>query len=246
MNLSRRGLITIAVVTLLITIVATFPARVAYRLAGVPGVAMSGISGTAWNGTAREASINGSYLRNLSWQFRPVRLFSGELAYEIGAEPVSGFIDAEVAAALGGSLALRELRGSLPASLLQPALQVPGLQGVVNLDFERLELQDGIPVAANGVLQVSNLVVPLVNRDSLGGYKADFATQNNGIVASVEDTDGVVDMAASLHLRPDRSYEFTGLVIAKPNAPDALRRQMRFLGPANARGQHELRLEGQL
>ena len=85
---------------------------------------------------------------------------------------------------------------------------------------------------------------PWTAPSTLGGYRAEFYTQNNGIVASVEDTDGVVDVAGSLQLNPDKTYAFRGQVVAKPNTPDNLTNQLRYL-PTNDRGQHELSFEGQ-
>ena len=65
-------------------------------------------------------------------------------------------------------------------------------------------------------------------------------------MASIEDTDAVIDLAGSVSLSPDRTYQFLAQVAPKPNTPADLREQMRFLGTANDRGQYELRLEGQL
>ena len=65
-------------------------------------------------------------------------------------------------------------------------------------------------------------------------------------MASVEDTDAVVDLAGTLEIRPDRNYQFIGLIAPKATTPARLRQQMQFLGTANERGQYELRLEGAL
>ena len=99
--------------------------------------------------------------------------------------------------------------------------------------------QRTVTVEAKGELEVSNLVVPLVDRNSIGGYKAEFFTQESGVIASIEDTDGVVDVAGSLNISTDGSYEFFAQLGAKSETPDKLRQQMQFLG-------NELRLEGQL
>ena len=69
---------------------------------------------------------------------------------------------------------------------------------------------------------------------------------NDGIGASVEDTDGVVDIAGSLQINSDRSYRFIAQVVAKSEAPERLKTQMQYLPPANDRGQQELRIEGSL
>lgn len=65
-------------------------------------------------------------------------------------------------------------------------------------------------------------------------------------MASVEDTDAIVDLAGSLSVSADRTYRFLAQVAPKSTTPEDLREQMRFLGTPNERGQYELRLEGQL
>ena len=240
----RRGLVLVAVVTGIVALVVTFPARIAYKWVSSPLLAMNGISGTVWSGKAREFSTNGVYLRNLEWRSHPLKLLAGKLAYSVSGSPVSGFFESDIAIGLNGTTTLTNLSGAIPLQMLEAAANVPGLRGEASLQFERLRLVAGRAVALDGTITIANLVVPMVHRGPLGGYKAEFFTQNDGIVASVEDTDGVVDLAGSLQLKPDGSYAFLGQVVAKPNTPDSLRQQMRFLGPANERGQQEIRLEG--
>ena len=227
MNLRARGLLAVALLTIIIALLATFPARVAYSWASPPFVKISGINGTIWNGSAREFSTYGVYLTDLSWKMRPLQLLTGKAVYEVSGSPVAGFFESEVAVSFGGTVTLRDLRASLPLQMFEGAANVAGR-----------------PAAMDGTLDVANLVVPLVSRTSLGAYRAEFFTQNNGIVASVEDTDGIVDLAGSLQLGNDKTYSFLGQVVAKPNTPEQISRQLRFLPPGNSDGQHELRLEG--
>jgi general secretion pathway protein N len=243
--LRKRGLILAGIVAALVTVVVLFPARVAYKFASPPLVAMSGLSGTIWNGTAREFSTHGIYLRNLEWHLRPLSLFSGLAAFTVSGEPANGFFDSEVAVNFSGStVTLRNLSAALPLAMFANAVGVPGLRGSVSLQVERLELVEGRAVALDGSMDIGNVVVPLLGRGPLGGYRADFFTQNDRIVASVEDTDGVVDLAGSLQLNPDKTYSFRGLVMAKPNTPDNLRQRIEYLPKTDRPGQHELRLDG--
>ena len=175
---------------------------------------------------------------------RPLQLFTGKALYDVSASPAAGFFESEIAVSFGGNVTLRDLRAALPLQMFERAANIPGLRGGASLQFDRLELEAGRPVAIDGTLDIGNLVVPKIANASLGGYRAEFFTQNNGIVASIEDTDGVVDLAGSLQLNNDKSYSFLGQVVAKPNTPERISRQLRLLPPANDRGQHELRLEG--
>ncbi len=246
--MTRQGKIWLAagLVTFTIAVVSSFPARVAYQLSSPASVALAGIEGSVWRGSARESSVGGVYLRNLRWQAHPFLLFTGKLVYTIETEPASGFIETRIGVGVGGTVTFKGLTGSVPLAVLAGPTRMSGLDGTATLRFERLEIRDGLPVVADGTVEVSTLVMPLIDRASIGGYRAEFSTGEDGVVANVEDTDGLFDLAASLAVAADRSYRFLGQVAAKPETPEKLRRQMAMLGLPNDRGQREVRLEGSL
>lgn len=243
---SKRGLLLVASITVLTGLLLMFPARVAYHWAAPAGLALSGLQGTVWAGQAEAASAQGAYLQDIRWRFKPLGLFTGKIVYRVEAAPSSGFIESDLGIGIGGTLMLSDLTASLPLQPLSDALQIRGLRGNASLQFERIRLRDNLPVAADGFLEVRDLLVPRISREPIGGYRIEFFSQEGGIGASVEDTDGVVDIAGSLQLNADRSYQFLAQVVAKPEAPDRLKTQMQYLPPANDRGQQELRIEGSL
>jgi len=244
--LTRSRFVIIGVITLLLGLVVIFPARVAHHWFTPAGVAISGIQGSIWRGHALEGEMGGIYVRNLNWRMRPWQLFTGELAYSVEADALSGFINGDVAIGVGGSASIRNLTASLSLQSVQSIVRMSGLDGTANLQFERLVFENGIPVAADGTLEVANLLAPLIHRSPVGGFRAEFFTQESGVMASVEDTDAIVDLAGSLSVSADRTYRFLAQVAPKSTTPEDLREQMRFLGTPNERGQYELRLEGQL
>ena len=243
---TRRRLIITGVLTMLAGLVILFPARVAYNWFAPPGVLISGISGSIWSGSARRATAPGVYISKLEWRIRPHILFTGKLGYSIEGSVGDGSIESELALGIGGDIYLTKLSGFIPLQSLEVASGVRGLRGNVSARFERLVLSNGIPVAATGTVEVSELLLPLVAQSSIGGYRAEFFTQQDGVAASVQDTDGIVDLAGSLKLSADGNYEFLGQLAPKPETPPQVRQQMQFLGSANERGQYELRLEGRL
>lgn len=244
--LKRSRLVIVGLITLLVCLVTFFPARVAYQWFGPPALSLTGIDGSLWSGSAREAAATGVYLRDLKWSMRPLALLRGELSYAFEARPDGGFVEGTAGLGMAGSVTLTGINAAVSLQSLQGSLAPPGVSGSVTAKFERLVLRDGIPVAADGVIEVRDLVVPTILRASIGGYRAEFFTQESGIMASVEDTDGLVDLAGSLQLSSDRNYQFIGQIAPKANTPANVRQQMQFLGSANERGQHSLRLEGQL
>ena len=233
-------------ITFIIALVVSFPARVVYRFLAPADLAISGIQGSIWNGSARELSLGGLYFGNPVWRFKPLGLFTGKLVYAIEAQPAAGFVETRIAVGIGGAITLTDLTGSLPLAIVAAPARINGLDGTATVRFQRLHLRDGLPVTANGVVEINALVVPLIDRESIGGYRAEFSNADDGIVASVEDTDGLFDVAGSLSVTSDRSYRFLGQVAAKPETPEKLRQQMTMLGSPNDRGQREVRFEGSL
>ena len=242
----RSRLIKIGVLTFIVGIILFFPARVAYQWFAPAELSLSGISGSVWSGRAREGDANGIYLRDLQWHIRPLDFVTLKLGFAVSTMLASGFVEGDLAIGVTGSIVARDISASVPLRTLQTSLGMPGLQGSLSAQFDVLKLEAGLPVTADGVLEVSDLIAPLIDRNSIGGYKAEFVNQESGVFASVEDTDGVVDLAGSLHVSADRSYLFIAQLGVKPETPANLRQQMQFLGSVNDRGQHELRIEGQL
>ena len=246
MTVTRKTLVVAGLLTFVVAFVGLFPARVAYHWFAPPAVQLGGLQGTIWSGSAAEMSAAGLYLRDLEWRLRPLRLFTGKLGARVAASPSSGFLEADVAAGLGGDIALANVNASLPLRDIASILRVAGLSGNASLQFEELRFRDGLPVAATGTLAVADLVAPMVDPSPIGSYRAEFFTDDNAVVGSLEDVSGAFDLAGSITLSSDRSYVFLGKVAATDSTSEKLRQQLRFLGSPNERGQHDIRLEGQL
>ena len=243
---SQSRLLLIGGLILVVGLLVLFPARVAYRWIVPANVQLASIEGSLWHGSAAEASIGGVYLRDLQWRFRPTALFTGGIGYAIEARPSAGFIESNIKIGITGSVTASDLNASIPLRLLETATRTPGLTGSMSAQFQKLKVDDGIPVAADGFLEVDNLVIPAVHRYPIGGYRAEFFTQDSGVMSSVEDVSGMFELAGTLQVSTDGTYQFLAQLAAKETTPENVRQQLKFLGSPNARGQRELRLEGQL
>ncbi len=245
--MQRRWLVLAGLLAFIVSALVIFPARVAYRWFVPPEVALAGIEGTIWNGRADHATVAGVYVRNLEWHARPLGLLALRPTYDARGELVTGFVEGRVSVGLGERVRLQNTTASLSLSSLATVLNMRALDGTANLRIDELDIRDGLPVTATGTVEVRNLLAPTIySRSAIGGYRADFFTQENGIAARVEDTDGIIDVAGSLTVNNDRSYVFLAAIAPKPGADEGIRNQMRFLGSPNERGQYEMRLEGVL
>lgn len=241
---TKRGLLLVATLTVVVALIVMFPARIAYQWAAPAELAASGIHGTAWSGRADAVAMDGVYLSDVSWRIHPMSLFTGKLAYRIKGTPASGFIEGNVGMGIRGTLTVSDLTASLPLQMLAGALRIRGLQGSGSLQIEKAVLRRDRLIAADGIVQVADFVAPRISRQPIGGYRAEFFTEDNGIVASVEDADGAVDLAGKLELTNDFNYSFLGLVQETPRTPADLRQKLKGVPVINDRGQRELRAEG--
>jgi general secretion pathway protein N len=244
--LTRKRLIAAGLATFIVGVMLSFPARVPYNWLSSPEFRLSGISGTVWRGQAAEGSVAGVYLGDLQWSFQPLAIFRGRLAYRLESNSAFGTIHSVVGAGLNGSVTLQDFAGTFSLQEFRDMFQLQGFDGTLQADFESILLQDGFPTAATGSLRLSNLLAPQLSPLAIGDYRAEFTSNADGILGSVEDSGGVLDVAGSILLGLDRSYSFVGTVAALPDAPPGLTNQLQFLGSPDARGYRDFRIEGRL
>ncbi len=243
---AAKRIIAIGAATFVIGLIIMFPARVMYQWAAPAHVQVNGISGTVWNGSAAEGTVSGIYFRKLNWQFRPLALARGQLAYRVRLEPAGGFVEGEAGVSFGGTIAVDNLNAALSLGNAVQAAMLTGVNADVTLQLDRLELKDGWPTQIHGTAGVSDLFIRNFSPTPIGSYQAEFQPGEDAIVGTVEDTAGVLELAGTVRLTPDRSYSLTGRVGARDEAPESVKQQLQLLGSPDSRGLREFRFEGSL
>ncbi len=238
--------IAIGAATFAIALVILFPARVLYQWTAPANVQINGISGTIWNGSAAEGTVSGIYFRNLDWQFRPLALARGLLAYRVRLEPAGGFVEGEAGVSFGGNVVARNLNAALSLGEAVQVAMISGVNAEITVQLDRLELEDGWPTHILGTAGVSELLIRNLSATPIGSYQAEFQPGEDAIVATVEDISGVLELAGTLRLTPERNYSLIGRVGARNDAPASVTQQLQLLGSPDSRGLREFRFEGTL
>ncbi len=243
---SPKRLILAGIATFVIGLVITFPARMAYQWLAPDELKLSGIDGTIWHGSAAQGTAGGLYLANISWSYEPLALLTGKFEFASSSNLASGFFDARIAVGLGGKLTLSDVSGALTLDTLTAILPLSGIEGDVSVTFEEVIIENGVPVEATGKLLLANLVSRYLSPTILGDYEAEFQTYDEGILASVESINGVLELVGMVKLTRNRNWEFIGKVAATPAAPLGISQQLQLLGSPDSRGKRDFRIEGQL
>lgn len=243
---SAKRLVAAGVAALLIGLVLTFPARIAYQWFAPGEITLSGISGSVWNGAAAQGSAAGMFLSDITWRFRPLSLLRLKAGYAVTARLPSGFVETGITIGTGNSVQFDDLAAAVPLASLDSLLPMTGVSGDLNLQFSKLVLTDGFPTEAEGAVGVSGLLLRALSDTALGDYRAQLTTDDGVITGTVEDLSGVLDVSGDLVVDPDRTYSFVGQVAAGADAPAAVNEQLRFLGSPDQQGRREFRFEGSL
>jgi hypothetical protein len=209
-------------------VVATFPASTAIRWLAPPQVRTSGVIGTIWSGQAALASIGDIALSELRWTISPLGLLLLRVSGRAEARLADGFVT--TAFSLSGTrVVLRELAVSTSLAELARSMPIGNATGSISMNLDTVSLRDGRPEEALGQIRIADLrVMPftgtgVTERVPLGDYQIDLVeSPNPGLLATIRDTRGPLEVDGRLSLSPGLEYELSGAILAREDAPREL------------------------
>ena len=207
-----------------------------------------GVSGTLWQGRIQRLDVAGRRLRELHWRWLPGELLLGRLGVALEARVGEGYVRTELLRGLDGDLLLRNVDGRLDMPHLLRLVRVPGLklEGELLLHLERLLLDDGRPVAAQGRVAWLQAASLFPQRLALGDLQAVLSETEQGLRAQLGDAgDGPLALNGELLLDDAGRYELE-LQLAARQRNSALARALRMLGRPDAKGRVTLQQSGSL
>lgn len=245
----RRFIVCLIVLLAVAAIaIATCPASFAWRfIAGRAGAfKLDGLSGSVWNGHAASASVLGTALGELDWHLHPLPLARGVIAARLdvrdGEVTGSGAVERES----DGTLKVTDATIHLPASLAAPALDIPMLQllGDIDIDLAQLRVQGAWPTAAQGKILWHNAAVAGAAQASLGDLQVDFASAaDGGIAGTAHDLGGPLQLDGTFTIAAG-GYDVKAKLAARDGNPQVLD-ALRFIGQPQGDGTTLLLIHGQ-
>lgn len=200
LGFSTAGWILLALILWLVFVISKTPAIWgAYAMTGGGQLALSGVSGTLWNGRASLASFKVDdidySLGQLSWKLKPWSLLALSPCADIVTEMDRQQIQGEVCAGITGSLDLYRTDISAPASLLQPTLPLP-IDGQLFVRVEHMQIQDNYLRRLRGNLSWTQAQINNGNNwMPLGSFAAQLTDDGQGgIAAQVFHLDGPTEV----------------------------------------------------
>lgn len=217
--------------------------------ARLPDLTVEQAHGSVLYGRAREIGLRGVEIASLAWSWRPLALFSGRVEYSFTLTKEPGlYLKGRAAMGLDRRLDVERLHGYLPVAeaIALAGHTPPSLLGEVRLELAELRLDAaGRPQAAQGEVHLID-ARSTFPRLKLGSFDLDLATGEEGIVGSVRDAGGPLELTGTLTLTPDGRYRFSGQAGARDPANRELQGILHLLGRPGRDGKSRIDISGAL
>ena len=229
-----RGYLGLGVLAYSIFLVATVPAARAYPLlkSSIAPLALYGLDGTLWSGRADTADLGAYRLGSLSWQAHPWKMLLGRLEFAWTAAKDSAQGSGVAARGLTGKFHLSATRARVPVAELSAQLPFLPLQpgGVLRIELSKMQIDDNIIVAADGILAWENAAFVTPQPVNLGSLALTLVTDDSGIKGVLLDKGGALQAQGVLMLKPDGSYQFTGTLASRDPQQPQIQQSLAILG----------------
>jgi general secretion pathway protein N len=250
---SRYSLLALGLGVYLAVAISSFPAALAYRWFAPDALKLASLEGTIWRGSADYGAVAGLPIFDLRWQLHPATLLTGRIGLTTVARLPDGLASARLLAS-SRQLELTEVRANLSLQSMRDVIAQGAVSGRLSLSLNRLDLVDGVPVAAEGSVALADLVAPPlvpmegVTSIALGNYRAELTSaEQPGILALVNDEGGPLELSGRVQLAPDRSFTLDALIKPRPGAPEVLVQGLELVtGEPNATGHRRFVQQGSL
>jgi len=176
------------------------PADVGYRY-GVKragAVALSGISGTVWDGHADGISVFGNDLGEVDWHLPKLSVLSGKPLVDVRIKGSGVEVAGQVERLGHGIFGAHDLRFSVPASMFDPLLASQGVKlgGTVSGVLEDASMSNLLLQQAKGNAHWSGVAISNGQSDlRFSDLSAEFSSQPDGGVGGTVKDDGSGNLA---------------------------------------------------
>lgn len=251
MKIVRIILFLLALLIIIVGVVAlTLPAETAYRWAGayLGPVRMSGISGSVWKGQATTLSVFSIPLGNASWEVSRLPLLQRRVEAKLALG--GGGIEArgEVKRMSDGTVYVHDANFHFPAALAAPAVDIPQLQLLGEIDGVVADAQvvGGWVAGAHGTARWTHAGVSGAAEARFGDLLADYASQPDGSVLGTVKDDGKSNLGVDGQFVAHSGLFEAQATLSVRNDDPQVREALRYVGELQPNGTSLLKIHGQL
>jgi general secretion pathway protein N len=238
-------LIALAIAAFALSFVAFLPASLLGR-ALPPNVTTGVMSGTIWSGATDAINVNGQLIGALRWRVRPLQLFRGRLTLDAQLTRPDGGGKGRVSLGFGRRLDLENVDLQWPVETLPIRAATRGWKGHLSATIAHAGVQADQLRQLVGTFNAVNLRQSAQELPA-GSYRITFPeapANSEQIVGQLQDIDGgPFEVSGTVTIGPGRRILTSGLIKARPSAPQIFVEQLPWLGEPDAQGRRQFQRE---
>ena len=247
----RKLYIATALLVFIAALITQLPAKLVWSWvqddAAAQSVYLNGISGSAYNGQANSATVQGLLIKQPGWSGNYLPLLIGRTSFDISGSLDGYPLDVEASATPAGALLLGQSTGALTVARIAPLLKLPiiPLDGLISFDIQHARAAAERLEAIEGQVQLRNASWKLIKPPvPLGNLTADLRTEDQVIIADLS-SDGPLEVKGEAKLNPDGSYEADIQIRGASDSDQRLKNLLKLLGK-QVNGCHTIKQSGRI
>ncbi|MDH5570553.1 MAG: type II secretion system protein N [Gammaproteobacteria bacterium] len=232
-----------------VSLIINFPAHIAWQFvptAATQSIRFNAIEGTIWHGRISGLTISGLDVGQLNWKLKPLSLLLAQLELDTSLNGNNKKMQGKFAFTADGLINGQSISGSLQAAQLNPYTLPISLQGMLTIDIQTLQYQQGTTLSIVGDLKWNNASVDMVQAVELGKVEVVIQPAPNGIGLKVKNSDSALAVDGTITLDVKGLYQTNlGLFNRDPTRTD-IATIIQMIGKPDATGRVYLRQRGNL
>lgn len=242
----RKSAFIFVLLTLLFVVIKV-PAALVTSLLPLPkGVAYSELEGTLWNGSIRQAMYNRQVITDIKWQFKPLKLFTGSLAYQVSfgkprqLNEVSG--KGLVSIGLMGKT-IEQAVFRMPAEQVKPMLPIPmgRVDGRVIANIKTFTIGAPICEVAEGQVSWNKAGIDINGSIEFGSIDANLGCEEGKLLAQF-DGENNLGLSGQAVVESGQKFGFDGYLKPSSDLPAVVHDGISMVAKMDAQGRYKINL----
>jgi len=245
---NRFLLVVVGLLCFLLFTLVKLPASIVYQLAGqdIQGFEMRNIEGSVWSGQAGSLRLLGQEFQQAHWTLNPAALLLGNMSLNIEVKDREYPVKGKVIMGFNGDMEAQDLKGTLPASLLNqiPVLAFIQVSGNMIVDLDSLLYTDKELQDAQGKLMLEQGFLQQPVQTELGNIRMNLETRPEGIKVKIKDQQAPIGIDGDLLLNPGHKFSFKALFKPTVKADNFIISMLKNAGKLHPDGSMTVQYEG--
>lgn len=245
--MSVRKTVLIFVVLTLVFVLVKVPAALVANLLPLPkGLAYSELEGSIWQGSIRQAMFNKQVITDIKWQFKPTKLFTGSLGYQVSfgkprqANSISG--KGLVSVGLLGKT-VEDAVFRMPAANVKPMLPIPmgRIDGRVIANIQEYTLGAPVCEVALGEVIWSKAGVDINGTIEFGSIDANLSCEQGKLLAQF-DGENSLGLSGQAVIESSQKFGFDGFLKPSAELPAVVHQGISMVAKMDSQGRYKINL----